>query len=109
MPERAFVTASLDQLTSADPKCLGIIPLLEQALRSGSPHTLRNNHTGFLTQTDILTSSDMRRLYLQARYEAYLRAQALNPADPGTAAVQAQWTNPYLERTRVTRTRYTYS
>jgi hypothetical protein len=40
------------------------------------------------------------------RYSMFLRAQA---GDPGDGSLIAQYPNPYLEKTRRTRTRYLYS
>ncbi len=93
MPQRAFVTATLDDLT----KDGGIISTLESAQKSGGVHTLRNNNTGFITQANIRTDSDIDRRYTQARYEAYLRVLAMDDGDTKTA-LKLQWTNPYTER-----------
>ncbi len=95
MPQRAFVTATLEQLT--DPTT-GIIGALEKAQKSGGVHTLRNNNTGFITQANIRSDSDIDRRYTQARYEAYLRVKGLDDDDPNKAALVLQWTNPYREK-----------
>ena len=94
MPIRAFVTKTFVELTQEG----GIIDLLEQSMRSGSINILKNTHTGFLTQTAALSPSDVQRLYAQARYEAFLRVQALDSADPNKTTLSAQWTNPYREK-----------
>lgn len=101
MPERCFVTADLKTLSGT------IIPALEKALYQGAMEELRNSHTGFLIKTGQISQSDLKLRYKQARYEAYLRAAA--DTSPDAAANQAQWTNPYLEAVRTTRTRYTFS
>jgi hypothetical protein len=93
MPIRAFVTATLDDLTKEG----GIIQLLEQAQRTGSLHSLRNNSTGFLSQATPLTADDVDRRYKQARYEAYLRVLAMDDGDQKTA-LKLQWTNPWTEK-----------
>lgn len=94
MPERAFVTATFDDLTKSG----GIIASLEQVLQNGQINQLRNNNTGFLTQFTPQSPKDVRKLYQQARYEARLRVLTLDDSDTTKAALLLTWADPYIER-----------
>lgn len=89
MPERAFVTQNLAQLTAT-------ITLLDQARQGGSLEELRV--AGVLTRRGPMSQTEIDLRYKQARYEAYLRVKDLDATDPSNAAQIAQWTNPYKEK-----------
>lgn len=89
MPERAFVTQNLAQLTAT-------IALLDQARQGGSLEELRV--AGVLTRRGPMSQTEIDLRYKQARYEAYLRVKDLDATDPSNAAQIALWTNPYKEK-----------
>lgn len=103
MIRRRFVSVTLAQLIDPD---TGIIPALETAIAEGSTNALKNSATGFLKETAGLSLEELDRIYESARYEAWLRVQALPEADPSKAALAAQWTHPRGDRITVTKPNY---
>lgn len=89
MPIRAFVSQDLNQLKAT-------LALLDKALMSGSLEELRV--AGIMTRTGGMKMTEVQLRYQQCRYELYLRVKCMDPKDDNTASLQAQYTNPYIEK-----------
>lgn len=97
MPERAFVYQSVAELQQT-------AKAIERALQTGSVMELQI--AGVRTKTSELNANDMRRLYLQVRYEIYAHGLGLHGFDADETCAAMEPKNPWQERVMMVETRY---
>lgn len=97
MPERAFVYQDVPTLKKT-------AAALERALQTGNVMELQIS--GIRTKTSELRAGDVRRLYLQVRYEIFAHGAGLHGLEVDASCADLEPKNPYLERVMRVETRY---
>jgi len=93
MPERIFKYHTTAELVSGV-KELAMI----RASASGTITSLKNSNTGFLKETGEVSQQQLQDIYLNARYEIFLRGQGIDGNDADETCSGLEATNPYLEK-----------
>jgi len=93
MPERIFAYTPLPELKE-------FAKTLAYALVTGSTQALRNNHLGFLKQTNPVSQVELKRRFMEIRFEIYWRGSRTGDAvlDDTAACQELEPRNPYSEK-----------